>query len=262
MKSREIGEHLRVVVRLHHVDALLLRLDIHVGKAPQLAIGQRELLRFFQADTVHTRRAIRGRGETCRLVYGPAAPLPAMAPICPASRYLEDWVAIHLEEIMTRCDPDLVWVDGDWGGDGQCFCSRRRKLARKRFGEGAINRVEYHLWIRNEYRRKIATVLHKYKPACLYSAGATTPAIDSGLANHMDWQSGDWFRCNFHRIMQSIAMRRYTTLGLPYDAMTCDTQYIPDFNARSRHKSLDCLLQEGAGVAAGINGSSDNPSVR
>ena len=196
------------------------------------------------------------------MVYGPAAPLPAMAPICPASRYLEDWVAIHLEEIMTRCDPDLVWVDGDWGGDGQCFCSRRRKLARKRFGEGAINRVEYHLWIRNEYRRKIATVLHKYKPACLYSAGATTPAIDSGLANHMDWQSGDWFRCNFHRIMQSIAMRRYTTLGLPYDAMTCDTQYIPDFNARSRHKSLDCLLQEGAGVAAGINGSSDNPSVR
>ena len=182
--------------------------------------------------------------------YGAEGPLAAMIPLCPASRYFEDWVTIHVEEIVTRYDPDLMWVDGDWGGGGRCFCPRCKKLARGRFGEGAIDRSEYHLWIRNEYRRKFSALLRKYKPTCLYSAGNTTPAVDSGLVNHMDWQSGDWFRPSNHRLMQSLAMRRYTTLGLPYDAMTCDTQFVSDFHARSRHKSLDCLLQEGAGVLA------------
>jgi hypothetical protein len=51
--------------------------------------------------------------------------------------------------------------------------------------------------------------------------------------------------------MQSLVMRHYTTLNLPYDAMTCDTQFIHGFyDTRSRLKSLDCLLQEGAGVLA------------
>ena len=36
---------------------------------------------------------------------------------------------IHLEEIMTRYDPDLIWVDGDWAGGGYCLCERCKKLA-------------------------------------------------------------------------------------------------------------------------------------
>jgi hypothetical protein len=47
---------------------------------------------------------------------GDGAPLPSMTPMCPASRYFEEWIMIHLEEIMTRYDPDLIWGDGDWGG--------------------------------------------------------------------------------------------------------------------------------------------------
>ncbi len=153
-----------------------------------------------------------------------------MSPICPASRYFEDWVAIHLEEIMTRYDPDLIWVDGDWAEGGYCYCPRCQKLAAERFGKGGIQRPEYHLWIRNEFRRKFAGLVRKFKPSCLYSAGNTTPAVDAGLANHMDWQSGDWFRPDNNRIMQSMAMRRYTTLGLPYDAITCDTQFVHSFD--------------------------------
>ena len=182
--------------------------------------------------------------------YGGGPPF-FIIPICPASRYFEDWVVIHLEEIMTRYDPDLIWVDGDWAGGGYCLCERCKKLWRERFGEGAVEKGEYHLWIRNEYRRKFSATVRKYKPTCLYSAGNTTPAADTGLVNHMDWQSGDWFRPDNNRIMQSLAMRHYTTLGLPYDAMTCDTQFIHSFSgARSRHKSMECMLQEGAGVLA------------
>jgi hypothetical protein len=174
-----------------------------------------------------------------------------MSPICPASRYFEDWASVHLEEILTRYEPDMIWVDGDWAESGYCYCPRCQKLSAERFGEGAIRRPEYHLWIRNEFRRKFAGLIRKLRPGCLYSAGNTTPAVDAGLENHVDWQSGDWFRPDNNRIMQSLAMRRYTTLGLPYDAMTCDTQFIHGFSgARSRLKSLDCMLQEGAGVLA------------
>jgi len=71
--------------------------------------------------------------------YGGGPPF-YMIPICPASPYFEEWVAVHLEEMMTRYDPDLIWVDGDWAGGGYCLCERCKKLARDKFGEGAIQR--------------------------------------------------------------------------------------------------------------------------
>ena len=43
-------------------------------------------------------------------------------------------------------------------------------------------------------------------------------------------------------------MRRYTTLGIPYEAMTCDTCFHVFPESRSRPKSLDRMLQEGAGL--------------
>ena len=192
------------------------------------------------------------------LVHGATANLAArgppffMSPICPASRYFEDWVAIHLEEIMTRYDPDLIWVDGDWAEGGYCYCPRCQKLAAERFGKGGIQSSRVPPLDPKRIPPQVrGGLVHKFKPSCLYSAGNTTPAVDAGLANHMDWQSGDWFRPDNNRIMQSMAMRRYTTLGLPYDAITCDTQFVHSFDgARSRTKSLDCMLQEGAGVLA------------
>ena len=170
-----------------------------------------------------------------------------MVPICPDSRYFEEWVAVHLEEMLTRYDPDGIWVDGDWGGEGVCYCPTCKDLCTRLFGANAINGSQFHIWARNEFRRKVSALVRLYKPSCLFSTGNTTPAVDAGLVNHLDWQSGDWYSPADHRIRQSLAMRRYTTLGIPYDAMTCDTQCIWR-NGRSRVKTVQRMMQEGAGV--------------
>jgi hypothetical protein len=175
-----------------------------------------------------------------------------MAPICPSSRYLEDWVAVQLEEMITRYDPDGIWVDSDWGCPS-CYCEDCKKLAVARFGDAeALGTDEFQDWVRNEYRRKFAATVRRLKPSCLYSAGNTNPAVECGLSNHMDYQSGDWFSPEYPRLDQSLAMRRYTTLGIPYEAMTCDTSFVKPLQTRSLPKSLDRMLQEGAGVL--ING--------
>jgi len=175
-----------------------------------------------------------------------------IVPLCPSSRYFEDWVSVHLREMITRYDPDGIWVDGDW--DGACYCDRCKRLAIARFGDtGAVETPQFQAWMRNEFRRKFAAVVRGLKPSCLYSSGNTTPAVDFGFANHMDYQSGDWFSPSNHRLRQSFAMRRYTTLGIPYEAMTCDTSLVvPWTTVRSLPKTLDRMLQEGAGVL--ING--------
>jgi len=91
------------------------------------------------------------------------------------------------------------------------------------------------------------------KPACLYSAGNVGARREFNAL--FDWRSGDWFSPNNHRLHASIAMRRYTNLGVPYDAFTCDTVFVharPQIRART--KPLCRMLQEGATVLA--NGGS------
>ena len=95
--------------------------------------------------------------------------------------------------MITCYDPDGIWIDGDWGCM-ECYCEGCRKLAIARFGSAkALDTPEFHAWVRNEFRRKFAAVVRRLKPSCLYSAGNTTPAVDFGFDNHMDYQSGDWF---------------------------------------------------------------------
>ena len=98
-------------------------------------------------------------------------------------------------------------------------------------------------------RSELSGLIKSLKPACLYSSGNITARKE--FASHSDWVSGDWFTPDNHRLQQSISMRRYGTSGLPYDAMTCDTQFVhPLRNLRSRTKSLGRMLQEGAAVLA------------
>ena len=91
-------------------------------------------------------------------------------------------------------------------------------------------------------------MVRRLKPSCLVSFGNTTPVVNYGFTNYMDYQSGDCFSPSNHRYVQSLAMRRYTTLGIPYEVMTCDTAYLINVNIRSLPKTLDRMLQEGAGA--------------
>ena len=51
---------------------------------------------------------------------------------CPLSSYFDEWVAIHLKELITNYDPDGIWVDGDWAGP--CYCERCQTRFRKETG--------------------------------------------------------------------------------------------------------------------------------
>ncbi len=180
-------------------------------------------------------------------------------PICPLSPYLEEHVAVHLEELITRYDPDGFWFDGDW--IGPCHCPRCQERFRKETGlKGAM--PEFNLetpegaaWVRcwagilHQWRQRLARKIKSLKPGCLYSAGNVTSRKE--FLGVFDWRSGDWFSPSFHRLHVSWSMRRYTTLGLPYDAYTCDTAYVFDRpDIRPRTKSLPRMLQEGATVLA------------
>ena len=71
-----------------------------------------------------------------------------MAAVCANSRYFDDWVTPHLEEMIRRYDPDGIWVDGCW----ECFscsCDDCRKLAAARFGGAdAVHKPEFQAWVR------------------------------------------------------------------------------------------------------------------
>lgn len=153
--------------------------------------------------------------------------------ICPRSGYWDQWVKVHLDEMIGRYQPDGIWVDGDWGGP--CHCERCR---RDRWEDVAY-----------EWRSKFRKHVKSLKPDCLYSAGNVGPRREK--SDIYDWRSGDFFSPTNHRLQISAAMRRYTTLGVPYDAFTCDTMMIharPDI--RNRTKTLPRMLQEGATVLA------------
>lgn len=157
--------------------------------------------------------------------------------MCPRSPYWDEWVAVHIRELLTRYDPDGIWVDGDWAGP--CGCERCRK------DPWAV--------VTDEWRKKFRALLKSHKPTCLYSAGNVGARREFNAL--FDWRSGDWFSPNNHRLHASIAMRRYTNLGVPYDAFTCDTVFVharPQIRART--KPLSRMLQEGATVLA--NGGS------
>ena len=153
--------------------------------------------------------------------------------MCPRSGYWDDWVAVHIREIMTRYDPDGIWVDGDWAGP--CPCPRCRK--------------DPWAKVTDEWRGKFRNLIKSLKPTCLYSAGNVGARREYNSL--FDWRSGDWFSPNNHRLHASIAMRRYTNLGVPYDAFTCDTVFVHSRpHIRARTKPLARMLQEGATVLA------------
>jgi len=176
---------------------------------------------------------------------------------CPHSGYFDEWVKVHLEELITRYDPDGFWIDGDWAGP--CYCPRCVERFRAKTGyTGAVAEMDpeteeayrqYWAEVTHEWRTRFNAYIKSLKPDCLYSAGNVSPRQE--FLEPFDWRSGDWFSPNNHRLHMSISMRRYTTNGIPYDAFTCDTAFIhgwPNFRARS--KPLDRMLQEGATLLA------------
>jgi len=176
---------------------------------------------------------------------------------CPHSGYFDEWVKVHLEELITRYDPDGFWIDGDWAGP--CYCPRCMERFRAKTGyTGALIGMDreteeayrqYWAEVTHEWRTRFNAYIKSLKPDCLYSAGNVSPRQE--FLAPFDWRSGDWFSPNNHRVLMSISMRRYTTNGIPYDAFTCDTAFIhgwPQFRARS--KPLDRMLQEGATLLA------------
>ena len=193
-------------------------------------------------------------------------------PICPLSPYFDEWVSVHLTEMIERYEPDGIWVDGDW--PGPCYCPRCEARFRAETGfagpmpppasphpeTGMSNKANQRdpvgiafnqVWanITYEWRERFAGFIKSLSPTCLYSAGNVSPRAE--FSAPFDWRSGDWFTPNNHRYNQSVIARRYTTTGLPFDEMTCDTSFVHTWRwMRSRTKTLPRMLQEGAGVLA------------
>jgi len=178
---------------------------------------------------------------------------------CPLSGYFDEWVAVHLREMLTRYEPDGIWVDGDWSGP--CYCPRCEARFRKDTDhQGPM--PDYNAltpageaWMRtwaqitHEWRTRFSRFIKSIKPDCMYSAGNVSARREFLAA--FDWRSGDWFSPNNHRLHMSVTARRYATTGLPYDAYTCDTSFVHAWKQmRSRSKPLDRMLQEGATLLA------------
>lgn len=180
--------------------------------------------------------------------------------VCPQSPYFDEWVSVHLKEMFETADPDGIWNDGDW--PGPCYCPRCVERFRKESGyfgpmpePNDLLSPQGIAWsktwgnIKREWQDRISGLVKELKPECIYSSGNVTPRMD--ISYQMDWRSGDWFTPLLHRLQQSSAMRRYSTQDLPYDAMTCDTYFVhPRYHLRSRSKTLQRMLQEGAGIMA------------
>jgi len=180
-------------------------------------------------------------------------------PLCPLSGYFDEWVAVHLREMVENYNPDGIWVDGDW--PGPCYCHRCETRFREETGH--VGPLPVHtdatpggeayraFWVRltREWRLRLRTFIHSLKADCLYSSGNINTHSDS--TSSLDWRSGDFFSPRLPRLMQSCAMRRYTNQGVPYDAYTVDTAFLHERpHRRSRTKTLQRMLQEGAGVLA------------
>lgn len=178
---------------------------------------------------------------------------------CPLSDYFDQWVAIHLREIIGRYQPEGIWVDGDWGGP--CYCPRCQERFRRETGhKGPM--PEYNAstptgaawmntWaqITHQWRMRFHALIKELKPDCMYSAGNVSARRE--FLTPFDWRSGDWFSPNNHRLHMSVSARRYATTGTPYDAYTCDTCFVHGREQmRSRSKPLDRMLQEGATLLA------------
>ena len=178
---------------------------------------------------------------------------------CPLSGYFDEWVAVHLRELITRYDPDGFWVDGDWAGP--CYCPRCEARYRKETGlKGPMPDYDprtpegvawMKVWggIMHDWRMRFRTFIQALKPDCMYSAGNVSARHEFRKA--FDWRSGDWFSPNNHRLHISVSARRYATTGVPYDAYTCDTSFVHSHEQmRARTKTLPRMLQEGATLLA------------
>ena len=178
---------------------------------------------------------------------------------CPLSGYFEEWVAVHLRELIKRCRPDGFWIDGDWAGP--CYCPRCEARYRAETGlsgpmpEYNLLTPEGRAWSRvwtgimHEWRLKFNRLIKALKPDCMYSAGNVSSRAE--FMEPFDWRSGDWFSPNNHRLHMSVMARRYATTGLPYDAYTCDTSFVHSREQmRARTKTLPRMLQEGATLLA------------
>ncbi|MCL5998471.1 MAG: alpha-L-fucosidase [Chloroflexi bacterium] len=179
---------------------------------------------------------------------------------CPLSEYFDEWVAVHLREMIGRYDPDGIWVDGDWAGP--CYCPRCQERFRQETGWhepwGDVQQRRDFLtryaqvWnkITHEWRTRFSTYVKSLKPDCVYSAGNVSPRRE--YLAPFDWRSGDFFSPGFFFLHDmSRMMRWYSTLGVPYDAYVCDTSFThARKNVQSRSKTLSRMMQESAVVAS------------
>jgi hypothetical protein len=178
------------------------------------------------------------------------------AGMCPQSPFFDEWVSVQLREVFALADPDGMWIDGTWMP--ACYCARCVGRFRKEAGfQGEIPEglawTRYWAKVLYEYRKRFLAFCRSLKPTFLVSFGNIT--VREEFREDRDWCSGDWYTPNNHRLQQSISMRRYTTTGLPSEAWICDTQMVHTMlKLRARSKTLERVLQEGAGILA--NGGS------
>jgi hypothetical protein len=172
--------------------------------------------------------------------------------ICPQSPFFDEWVSVQLREALSLSDAAGMWVDGTW--IGPCYCSRC--VGRYRRETGFTGKVpqgldweRYWAKVQYEFRGRWIDFVRSLKPDFLCSFGNIT--VRKEFLEDRDWCSGDWYSPNNHRLQQSIAMRRYVTVGIPYEAWICDTQMCHHLqDLRPRTKSLQRMLQEGATILA------------
>ena len=179
---------------------------------------------------------------------------------CPHSGFFDEWVSVHLREMIEGYDPDGIWVDGDW--PTACYCPRCQAIFREETGwkdpwsdllQRADFDVEYgRFWARatDRWRNRFNAFVKALKPDCAYSAGNVSPRRE--YLAPFDWRSGDFFSPGYYHLHDMARMMRwYGTLGVPYDAYVCDTSFThARKEARSRSKSLDRMLQEAVTIAA------------
>lgn len=180
--------------------------------------------------------------------------------MCPLSQYWDEWVAVHLTELIQNYDPDGIWVDGDWAAPCHCELCRakfRRETGWKEPWSDIVKRPDFNseyakFWSRvlHGWRTRFCAFIKSLKPDCLYSAGNVSPRRE--FAAPFDWRSGDFFSPGSYYLHDMArVMRWYGTMDRPYDAYVCDTSFTHvRKNVRSRTKTLQRMLQEAAIVAA------------
>lgn len=172
--------------------------------------------------------------------------------MCPQSSFFDEWAGVQLREALEKSNASGMWVDGTWLGP--CYCTRctgrfQRETRSNEAVPSGDDWVRYWSKVQYEFRGRWLQFVRSIKPDFLCSFGNITvlkPYLDD-----RDWSSGDWYSPNNHRLQQSIVMRRYTSVNIPYEAWICDTQMMHALHdVRPRTKSLDRMLQEGAGILA------------